>query len=174
MSVEPITPARTRGLGLALLIPASLILAAPMRGSRWLDPQAWCGRYFGAALGNEGDDYAGLSYAALQERATRISHGNLARLASGRGEENLAKICRKIAADETRHEVFYTKMVAELFERDPEATLFADRGMLRRLIEMPGSRMTDGREPDLFDHDAATRSVPASTRPANTPPSSVI
>ncbi len=86
---------------------------------------------------------------------TRISHGNLARLALERGEENLARVCRKIAADETRHEVFYTKVVAELFERDPEATLFAYRAMLRRLIAMPGSRMTDGGDQNLFDHYAA-------------------
>jgi acyl-[acyl-carrier-protein] desaturase len=109
----------------------------------------------GFTPGNEGDDYAGLIYAAFQERATRISHGNLARLALERGEENLARICRRIAADETRYEVFYTKIVAELFERDPEATLLAYRAMLRRLIAMPGSRMTDGRDPDLFDHYAA-------------------
>ena len=109
----------------------------------------------GFSPGNEGDDYAGLIYAAFQERATRISHGNVARLALERGEQNLARICRKIAADETRHEVFYTKVVAELFHRDPEATLFAYRAMLRRLIAMPASRMTDGRDPDLFDRYAA-------------------
>ena len=101
------------------------------------------------------DDYAGLIYAAFQERATRISHGNLARLAFECGEENLARVCRKIAADETRHEVFYTKVVAELFERDPEPTLFAYRSMLRRLIAMPGSLMTDGGDQNLFDHYAA-------------------
>lgn len=105
--------------------------------------------------GSEGNDYAGLIYASFQERATRISHGNLARLAQERGEENLARICRKIAGDETRHEVFYTKIVAELFERDPEPTLLAYRNMLKRLIAMPGSRMTDGQDLDLFGHYAS-------------------
>ncbi len=109
----------------------------------------------GFSPGNEGDDYAGLIYAAFQERATRLSHGNLARLAFEHGEENLGRICQKIAADETRHEVFYTKVVAKLFECDPEATLLAYRAMLRRLIAMPGSRMTDGRDPNLFDRYAA-------------------
>jgi len=103
----------------------------------------------------EGNDHAGLIYAAFQERATRISHGNLARLAVERGEENLSRICRRIASDETRHEVFYTKVVAELFERDPETTLLAYRTMLRRLIAMPGSRMTDGRNAELFDDYAS-------------------
>jgi acyl-[acyl-carrier-protein] desaturase len=105
--------------------------------------------------GTGDDQTAGLIYAAFQERATRLSHGNLGRIASERGEENLATICRKIAADETRHEVFYTRIVAELFDRDPEGTLLSYRMILRRLIAMPGSRMTDGRDPDLFDHYAA-------------------
>jgi acyl-[acyl-carrier-protein] desaturase len=109
----------------------------------------------GFSPGNEGDDYGGLIYAAFQERATRLTHGNLARLAFEQGEENLARICRKIAADEARHEIFYTKVVAELFERDPEPTLFAYRSMLRRLIAMPGSRMTDGTDQNLFDHYGA-------------------
>jgi acyl-[acyl-carrier-protein] desaturase len=109
----------------------------------------------GFSDGTGGDNYAGLIYAAFQERATRLTHGNVARLALERGEENLATICRKIAADEIRHEVFYTKIVSELFDRDPEGTLLSYRTMLRRLIAMPGSRMTDGRDPDLFDHYAA-------------------
>ena len=109
----------------------------------------------GFSPGSEGDDYAGLIYAAFQERATRMTHGNLARHAFEQGEENLARICRKIAADETRHEVFYTKVVAELFDRDPERTLLSYRTMLRRLIAMPGSQMTDGRDPNLFTHYAA-------------------
>jgi acyl-[acyl-carrier-protein] desaturase len=108
----------------------------------------------GFCPGDEGDYYAGLIYAAFQERATRLTHGNLARLVIERGEENLGKICRKIAAEETRHEVFYTKIVAELFERDPEGALLAYRKTLGRLIAMPGSLMADGRDPDLFDHYA--------------------
>lgn len=108
----------------------------------------------GFTSNNERSDHAGLIYTAFQERATRVTHGNVARMAMAHGDEGLAKICRKIAADETRHEVFYTRVVAELFERDPETTLFAYRTMLRRLIAMPGSRMTDGQDPDLFDHFA--------------------
>ncbi len=106
----------------------------------------------GFCAGTEGDDYAGMIYTAFQERATRITHGNLGHLAIKKGEENLGKICRKIAADETRHEVFYTKIVSELFERDPDGALLSYRTMLRRLIAMPGALMTDGRDPDLFDH----------------------
>ena len=75
-----------------------------------------------------------------------MSHGNLGKLANGRGEENLERICRKIAADETRHEVFYTRIVSEVFDRDPEEALLAYRSMLKRLIAMPGGLMSDGRD----------------------------
>lgn len=110
--------------------------------------------YTGFSSGNEGNEHAGLIYAAFQERATRISHGNVAKLAVASGEDGLARICRKIAADETRHEVFYTRIVGELFERDPETTLLAYRSVLKRLIAMPGSRMSDDHEPDLFERFA--------------------
>jgi acyl-[acyl-carrier-protein] desaturase len=109
----------------------------------------------GFSAGSGGDNYAGLIYAAFQERATRMTHGNLGRLALKHGEGNLGKICRKIAADETRHEVFYTKIVSEIFERDPEGALLAYRTMLKRLIAMPGGLMEDGRDPNLFDHYSA-------------------
>src|SRR5207244_4750550 len=52
----------------------------------------------------QGNDTAGMIYAAFQERATRITHGNVARLAAEQGDEHLAGICRKIASDEARHE----------------------------------------------------------------------
>jgi acyl-[acyl-carrier-protein] desaturase len=100
---------------------------------------------------NQGNDHAGLIYAAFQERATRLTHGNIGRLAEEHGEENLARICRKVAADETRHEVFYTKVVAQMIERDPEGTVLAYRKMLKQ-IAMPGSRMYDGADLRLFEH----------------------
>ncbi|MDR3621375.1 MAG: acyl-ACP desaturase [Paludisphaera borealis] len=106
----------------------------------------------GFTTGNDGNDYAGLIYASFQERATRLTHGNLGRMVDRCGEENLAKICRKIAADETRHEVFYTKIVGEIFKGDPENAMLAYRHMLRRLVAMPGARMDDGRDPDLYEH----------------------
>ena len=102
--------------------------------------------------GNQGDDLAGLIYAAFQERATRITHGNLGKIATRHGDDNLAAICRKIAGDESRHEVFYTRVVARAFDDDPAAGVLAFRAMLRGLVAMPGRRMFDGRDPDLFDH----------------------
>jgi acyl-[acyl-carrier-protein] desaturase len=103
--------------------------------------------------GNQ-DDYGGLIYTSFQERATRVSHGNVARLAAQQGDENLARICRKIAADETRHETFYTRVIGQVMERDPDAGVLAYRAMLKNLIAMPGHLMFDGNDPNLFDHFA--------------------
>ncbi len=103
---------------------------------------------------SRGNDYEGLIYASFQERATRISHGNVAKLVADQGEENLARICRKIAADETRHEVFYTRVVGELMERDPEGAVLAYRQILRGIISMPARLMSDGKDPDLYEHYA--------------------
>lgn len=102
-----------------------------------------------------GDASAGLMYASFQERATRISHGNVAKFAERQGDANLARICRKIAGDETRHETFYTRVVGQAFALDPEGSVLAFRSILRGLIAMPGRLMTDGSDPDLFDHFAA-------------------
>jgi len=101
------------------------------------------------------DNYGGLIYTSFQERATRVSHGNVGRLAAQQGDDNLALICRKIAADETRHETFYTRVVGQIMEQDPEGGVLAYRGMLKRLIAMPGHLMFDGKDPDLFNHFAA-------------------
>lgn len=98
------------------------------------------------------DPYRLLVYTAFQERATRLSHGNVARIAAREGDPNLALICRVIAADEARHETFYTRMMAEVLEHDPAGGVLAFRAMLLGRIPMPGRFMDDGRDPDLFDH----------------------
>ncbi len=103
---------------------------------------------------SQGSEYAGLIYAAFQERATRLTHGNVGKLAARQGDENLARICRKIAGDEARHETFYTRVVGQVMEQDPEAGVLAFRAMLRGIVAMPGRRMFDGHDPDLFDHFA--------------------
>jgi acyl-[acyl-carrier-protein] desaturase len=100
------------------------------------------------------DPYKGLIYTSFQERATRVSHANVASLAAGQGEESLAKICRKIAGDESRHETFYTRMMGAVMDADPEGGIISFRDMMRRMITMPGKYMDDGTDPDLFDHFA--------------------
>jgi acyl-[acyl-carrier-protein] desaturase len=97
-------------------------------------------------------EYEGLIYASFQERATRITHGNVGKLAAAQGDDHLAKICRKIAGDETRHETFYTRVIGEVMKRDPEGGVLAYRQMLRGKIAMPGKMMFDGVDPDIYDH----------------------
>src|SRR4051794_9046874 len=108
----------------------------------------------GFTSGKSGDDYAGLIYTSFQERATRVTHGNVGRLASQQGDEDLSRICRRIAGDEARHETFYTRVVGQLMLRDPEGAVLAFRSMLKTNIDMPGRRMFDGNDPNLFDHFA--------------------
>jgi acyl-[acyl-carrier-protein] desaturase len=101
------------------------------------------------------DLYGGLVYTAFQERATKISHANVGKLVAAQGDENLTRICKKIAADEARHEAFYTRVMGRVFELDPEGALATCRSMFRKIIVMPGRRMYDGQDPDLFEHFAA-------------------
>jgi acyl-[acyl-carrier-protein] desaturase len=100
------------------------------------------------------DPYNGLIYTSFQERATKISHGNVGKLVAGMGDTNLGKICQRIAGDESRHEAFYTKMMRKVFDIDPEGGMLALRDMMRTTIAMPGKLMYDGKDPDLFDHFA--------------------
>jgi acyl-[acyl-carrier-protein] desaturase len=102
-----------------------------------------------------GDDpYNLLVYTSFQERATRISHGNVGRMAAREGDPNLGRICGVIAGDEARHEAFYTRMMSEVLRHDPAGGILAFGAMLRGQIVMPGRFMDDGTDPDLFDHFA--------------------
>ncbi len=100
------------------------------------------------------DPYNGLVYTSFQERATKISHNNVAKIVQKEGDGNLYKICSRIAGDESRHEAFYTKMMRQIFELDPEGGMLSFRNMLKGLIAMPGRLMYDGHDPDIFDHFA--------------------
>jgi acyl-[acyl-carrier-protein] desaturase len=100
----------------------------------------------------EGDLYGGLVYTSFQERATRISHTNVGRLAAADGDEALADICRRIAGDEARHEAFYTRMMNAVLDADPAGGVASCGSVLRKVIAMPGRLLYDGKDPDLFDH----------------------
>ena len=100
------------------------------------------------------DLYGGLVYTAFQERATKVSHANVGRIAGTQGDTALAKICQRIAGDEARHEAFYTTMMGRVMDQDPEGGVITMGSLLRRIIAMPGRLMTDGKDPDLFDHFA--------------------
>jgi acyl-[acyl-carrier-protein] desaturase len=101
------------------------------------------------------DLYGGLIYTAFQERATRISHANVGRIAAQQGERSLSRICQRIAGDEARHEAFYTTMMGHVWDQDPNTAMIVFHAMMRKTIAMPGRMMYDGRDPNLFDHFAA-------------------
>lgn len=101
------------------------------------------------------DLYGGLVYTAFQERATKISHANVGRIAGAQGDGALSKICLRIAGDEARHETFYTTMMGKVLDQDAEGGMITIGALFRKVIAMPGRLMTDGKDPDLFDHFAA-------------------
>mmetsp|Transcript_21383 Transcript_21383/g.25804 ORF Transcript_21383/g.25804 Transcript_21383/m.25804 type:complete len:412 (+) Transcript_21383:85-1320(+) len=100
--------------------------------------------------GAQKDPYRGFVYTSFQERATKISHGNVGRLAREYGDKNLGKICAKIAGDEGRHEKAYQKFVSEILERDPDGLIQVFGDMMRGQIVMPAELMTDGLDKDLY------------------------
>jgi len=91
----------------------------------------------------ENNPYLGFVYTSFQERATKISHGNTANAAKEHGDEALANLCGLVAADESRHEIAYTRIVDKLFEKDPDGAMLAFADMMRKQIVMPAHLMDD-------------------------------
>ena len=98
----------------------------------------------------DNDPYLGFIYAAFQERATKISHRNVATLAKKCGEETLHTICGIIAGDEARHEGAYKLFMSKVFELDPVGAIQSFGTMMRRKITMPAVAMHDGADHQLF------------------------
>ena len=98
------------------------------------------------------DPYRGFVYTSFQERATKISHGNVGRLARQYGDSNLGRICAKIAGDEGRHEKAYQAFVTEILKRDPNGLLEVFGDMMRGQISMPAETMTDGHDLALYEN----------------------
>jgi len=81
----------------------------------------------------------GLSYVALQELATRISHRNTGKLLEDRvGYEVMARV----AADENLHYLFYRDLVTTSLELDPSRTVCAIARQVKE-FEMPGVGIID-------------------------------
>jgi acyl-[acyl-carrier-protein] desaturase len=99
----------------------------------------------------ENDPYLGFIYTSFQERATKISHRNVATLARKAGEDNLHKICGLIAGDEARHEKAYKLFMTKVFELDPAQAVLSFAKMMRTKITMPAVLMYDGRDQNLFE-----------------------
>jgi len=98
------------------------------------------------------DLYRGLVYTSFQERATKVSHGNVARLAKNEGDTALATICSLITGDEARHEEAYKRFSKKILEIDPSGIILAFRALMQNVLTMPGENMTDGVDKNLFKH----------------------
>lgn len=101
--------------------------------------------------GTENDPYLGFVYTSFQERATRISHGNVAKLAKKHGEVRLNKICGLIAGDEARHEKAYKLFMSKIFEIDPAGATLSFAKMMKKKITMPAELMNDGQSNQLYN-----------------------
>lgn len=97
------------------------------------------------------DPYKGFVYTSFQERATKVSHGNVGKLAKQFGDKNLQKICAKIAGDEARHERAYQKFVTEILKRDPDGIIETFAEVMRGQIVMPAELMNDGVNSNLYE-----------------------
>lgn len=97
------------------------------------------------------DPYRGFVYTSFQERATKISHGNVGKLARTYGEKNLSKICAQIAGDEGRHERAYQTFCEEILKRDADGLIMVFGDVMRGQINMPAEEMTDGVNPNLYN-----------------------
>lgn len=91
----------------------------------------------------ENNPYLGFIYTSFQERATKISHGATARHAKDYGDKVLGQITGAIASDEARHESAYSRIVDELFRKDPSGTTLAFADMMKKQIVMPAHMMDD-------------------------------
>lgn len=98
----------------------------------------------------ENDPYLGFIYTSFQERATKISHTNVAKLAKKAGDEKLQKICGMIAGDEARHEKAYRLFMSKIFEIDPVHAVLSFAKMMKTKITMPANLMYDGQDFNLF------------------------
>jgi acyl-[acyl-carrier-protein] desaturase len=98
----------------------------------------------------ENDPYLGFVYTSFQERATKISHRNVAILAKRAGEDHLHRICGLIAGDEARHEKAYKLFMKKVFEIDPAGAIIAFAKMMKAKITMPAVLMYDGKDSNLY------------------------
>jgi len=98
----------------------------------------------------ENDPYLGFIYTSFQERATKVSHRNVATLAKRAGEVHLQRICGMIAGDEARHEQAYKLFMNRIFEIDPHEAVRAFGTMMKRKIMMPAVLMRDAVEENLY------------------------
>ena len=107
----------------------------------------------GFDTGADGDPFRGLSYASIQEHATKTSWQQLGSIVGQVGAKRLHRLCGLVAADEARHERAYRAMMKGVLDRDPDGALEALRYSLGH-VAMPAKTMSDGRSRRLFEQFA--------------------
>jgi len=100
------------------------------------------------------DPYCAMVYVSFQERATKVSHGNMGKLAEKCGDKLLNRICSVIASDEARHEEAYKRFFHRILKMDPKNAMISFANTVKGRIEMPARLMFDGTEENLFDQFA--------------------
>jgi acyl-[acyl-carrier-protein] desaturase len=89
------------------------------------------------------DPYRVFIYTSFQELATMISHKRVSSLAKAQDNDELAKMCTMIAADEGRHAHAYKSFVTQVFEADPNEMMLAFADMMKKKIVMPAHYMRE-------------------------------
>lgn len=110
----------------------------------------------GFDLKSGSDPFMSVVYASFQERATKISHANMGKLAEKYGDLLLTKVCSLISGDEARHEEAYKRFFAGMIGLDTPRAVIAFADMMRRKVAMPARLMSDGTSSDLFGQFAVT------------------
>ena len=91
----------------------------------------------GFDIGTDRDPYKNFVYTSFQELATYISHNRVAKLAKGKGNIQLSKMCKIISGDEMRHHNAYSEFVERIFTVDPSQMMMAFHYMMKQKITMP-------------------------------------
>jgi acyl-[acyl-carrier-protein] desaturase len=114
------------------------------------------------------DPYRNFIYTSFQELATNISHRRVATLAKKTGNNQLAKMCGVIAADELRHATAYKEFARQIFEMDTSEMILAFDDMMKKKIVMPAHflRQSGMQVGELWTHfsDAAQRAMVYTTQ----------
>lgn len=97
----------------------------------------------GFDLQTDDDPYRSFVYTSFQETATNISHRRVAQIAKKQGDNQLAKLCGHVAADEARHAKAYKAFVGKIFEADTNEMMLAFEDMMRKKIVMPAHYMRE-------------------------------
>mgnify|MGYP000320625123 FL=1 len=108
------------------------------------------------------DPYKNFVYTSFQEIATNVSHRRVGEFVNKKGNNQLAKMCAFVAADEARHANAYKEFVRRIFEIDPSEMMLAFQYMMKKKITMPAHFLRESGDKigDAFTYfsDAAQRS----------------